>query len=184
MSNSFTDNLYAIRMLTMLCTPFSEMPAYKAGVIDEKGKYIVSPNDRTAEQKSTVGYIDRLIINVKKLINKLPGGESKLKNIVAGMVLIKENVDHQNPMVDFLTESELTKIQNDLDGQYSKDRNRMIELWQEYIKIKEECGVATIGASAGSQLPANNTMGIATYDTPLNSKSTVYRRKPKTVELL
>ena len=75
MSNSFTDNLYAIRMLTMLCTPFSEMPAYKAGVIDEKGKYIVSPNDRTAEQKSTVGYIDRLIINVKKLINKLPGGE-------------------------------------------------------------------------------------------------------------
>lgn len=85
MSNSFTDNLYAIRMLTMLCTPFSEMPAYKAGVIDEKGKYIVSPNDRTAEQKSTVGYIDRLIINVKKLINKLPGGESKLKNIVAGI---------------------------------------------------------------------------------------------------
>lgn len=184
MSNSFTDNLYAIRMLTMLCTPFSEMPAYKAGVIDEKGKYIVSPNDRTAEQKSTVGYIDRLIINVKKLINKLPGGESKLKNIVAGMILIKENLENQSAKIDILSESDLNNVQNRLDNQYSDERNRMIRLWQEYIKMKEESGTCAIGASAGSQLPANNTMGIATYDTPLNSKSTVYRRKPKTVELL
>ena len=107
-SHSFMDNAIALRLLVMLTTPFKEMDAYKAGVIDDKGKYIVKPNDRTAEQKKVLTYLDKLIINVKKMINKLPGGENNLKNIIAAMILIKENMEYENKVV--LTEENLAKV--------------------------------------------------------------------------
>ena len=36
-SHPFIDNAIALRLLVMLTTPFKEMDAYKAGVIDETG---------------------------------------------------------------------------------------------------------------------------------------------------
>lgn len=174
------DNILTIRLLYLLCTPFKEFPAYKAGVINDKGEYIVKPKDRTKEQNQSLSYLDRLIINIKKLINKLPGGESKLKNVIAGMILIKEN--YEIVETDILHEScveyeldsdnsllsELEKIYSELDNVREKQRNEILLLWN----MKECVGV---GAMAGGA-PANNTSGIASYDTPLFG---MVRRKRK-----
>ena len=124
-SHSFMDNAIALRLLVMLTTPFKEMDAYKAGVIDDKGKYIVKPNDRTTEQKKVLTYLDKLIINVKKMINKLPGGENNLKNIIAAMILIKENMEYENKVV--LTEENLAKVYD--DSNYDDDKVRFIKTW-------------------------------------------------------
>ena len=85
------DNLIAYRVLSMLVKPFPETDAYKLGIIDETGKNLIKPGKFTKpEQRTAYTYLHRLVFNLKKLINKLPGGESYLKNIVAAFFLIKE----------------------------------------------------------------------------------------------
>ena len=182
------NNLIALQLLTMLCTPFSEFPAYKTGVIDDKGNYLVRPEYRTLEQRKSIGYLDRLIINVKKLINKLPGGENKIKNIVAGMFLIRESVGRYRVGDSVLLEEDEHLLDpfgedlwalKDTRDRYHASREQTLELWSEYCRIKEEAGVGAIGGSDGGTCggtPTNTTGGIAGYSLPLGS---VVRRKKK-----
>lgn len=168
-SNPFMDNAIALRLLLLLTTPFKEMEAYKEGIIDEKGKYIISPNKRTSEQKRSLTYLDKLIINVKKVINKLPGGENNLKNLVSAMIFIKENYAQENALI--LSEETIAGLYD--NPRYETSRNRFIRTWCDYLKIKEECGVAAM--SGGSNLPANNTTGIAWNDSPM--PFSIFRRR-------
>lgn len=88
---SFLDNIWALKILGMLITPFDETKAYKLGIIDEKGNTLISYKDlNTTEEKKSFDMLDRLVFNIKKIINKLPGGEHKLKNMTAAYFLIKE----------------------------------------------------------------------------------------------
>lgn len=181
-------NAIALQLLTMLCTPFTEFPAYKTGVIDEKGNYLVRPEYRTLEQRKSIGYLDRLIINVKKIINKLPGGESKIKNIVAGMFLIRESVSRYRDGDSTLLEEDAHLLDSfgedlwalkDTQDRYRASREQTLELWSEYCRIKEEAGSGGVGVGAlggcGSS-PTNTTGGVAGYSLPLGS---VVRRKKK-----
>ena len=184
------NNLIALQLLTMLCTPFSEFPAYKTGVIDDKGNYLVRPEYRTLEQRKSIGYLDRLIINVKKLINKLPGGENKIKNVVAGMFLIRESVGRYRVGDSVLLEEDehlLDPFKEDLwalkdtRDRYQASREQTLELWSEYCRIKEEAGAGgSAGAGAGGEpcggTPTNTTGGVAGYSLPLGS---IVRRKKK-----
>lgn len=183
------NNLIALQLLTMLCTPFSEFPAYKTGVIDDKGNYLVRPEYRTLEQRKSIGYLDRLIINVKKLINKLPGGENKIKNVVAGMFLIRESVGRYRVGDSVLLEEDehlLDPFKEDLwalkdtRDRYHASREQTLELWSEYCRIKEEAGVGAISGGSGGEpcggTPTNTTGGVAGYSLPLGS---VVRRKKK-----
>lgn len=183
------NNLIALQLLTMLCTPFSEFPAYKTGVIDDKGNYLVRPEYRTLEQRKSIGYLDRLIINVKKLINKLPGGENKIKNVVAGMFLIRESVGRYRVGDSVLLEEDehlLDPFKEDLwalkdtRDRYHASREQTLELWSEYCRIKEEAGIGAMGGGSGGEpcggTPTNTTGGVAGYSLPLGS---VVRRKKK-----
>ena len=85
------DNIIAYRILSMLVTPFEETPAYKLGIIDKVGKNLKKASSlSTAEEKDAYSYLHRLVFNMKKIINKLPGGESKLKSLIAALFLVKE----------------------------------------------------------------------------------------------
>ena len=89
---AFVDNLIAYRVLSMLVKPFVETDAYKLGIIDEKGKNLIRAREfHTQDQRNAYTYLHRLVFNLKKIINKLPGGESNLKNLVAAFFLIKES---------------------------------------------------------------------------------------------
>lgn len=95
------DNLIAYRVLSMLVKPFAETDAYKLGIIDDKGNNLIKSRDFTKpEQKDAYNYLTRLVFNLKKLLNKLPGGESQLKNIVAGFFLLKEAYSQRLTTVD------------------------------------------------------------------------------------
>lgn len=186
-------NAVALQLLTMLCTPFTEFPAYKTGVIDAKGNYLVRPEYRTLEQRKSIGYLDRLIINVKKIINKLPGGESKIKNIVAGMFLIRESVSRYRDGDSTLLEEDTHLLDSfgedlwalkDTRDRYRASREQTLELWSEYCRIKEEAGGGAggigagggvgVGALGGGSTPTNTTGGVAGYSLPLG---TIQRRK-------
>lgn len=85
------DNLIAYRVLSMLVKPFTETEAYKLGIIDATGKNLIkSSRLETTDQRNAYTYLHRLVFNMKKIINKLPGGENKLKSLVAALFLVKE----------------------------------------------------------------------------------------------
>lgn len=89
--SSIVDNLIAYRILYLLVTPFVETEAYKLGIIDAKGKNLIKSRDfTTTEQKNAYTYLHRLVFNLKKILIRLPGGDARLKNIVAGFFLVKE----------------------------------------------------------------------------------------------
>lgn len=85
------DNLLAYKILSMLVTPFEETQAYKFGIIDIKGNNLKPTSSlNTSKEKEAYSYLHRLVFNMKKIINRLPGGESKLKSLVAALFLVKE----------------------------------------------------------------------------------------------
>ena len=112
------------------------------------------------------------------MINKLPGGENNLKNIIAAMILIKENMEYENKVV--LTEENLAKVYD--DSKYDDDKVRFIKTWCEYLKLKEETGTSAIAPSStpnGGSVPNNTTQGIANYEYPLDGQKRrkhLYRR--------
>ncbi len=88
---SIVDNLIAYRVLSMLVKPFTETEAYKLGIIDANGHNLIKSKDfKTSEQKDAYTYLHRLVFNLKKILAKLPGGDSNLKNLVAAFFLVKE----------------------------------------------------------------------------------------------
>ena len=84
------DLFYAFRFLKLLTTKWTDMKAYEEGVIDENGNVIVKSN-RTPAQKSSFTVFHRLVFNVKRLLEKLPFGKTKLASYAAALFLIKEH---------------------------------------------------------------------------------------------
>ena len=95
------DNLIAFKMLTMLITPFEKTPAFKLGIIDATGHNLIKPSKFTTDdQKEAYSYLIRLIFNIKKLLGKLPGGDSNIKNLIAAYWMVKETYQHKKSLVN------------------------------------------------------------------------------------
>lgn len=93
-------DLYIVyRILRKLTTPFDQWDAYKQGVIDAEGNIIKKPEDRTTlDQKESLTTLDTLILNLKKILGKLPFGKTRLASYGAALFLIKEekNLTEEN----------------------------------------------------------------------------------------
>jgi hypothetical protein len=85
------DYFQVYSFIKRLVTPFNEWEAYKTGVIDENGKVIVPKNRQSQIQKDSFNLFDRLVANIKKIMAKVPGGDSKLASYAAALYLLKEH---------------------------------------------------------------------------------------------
>jgi hypothetical protein len=83
------DTFYALRFLRLLTTPWKKTGAYKAGLVDEDGKVIRSPE--TSNEKSVYTIFHKLVFNIKRLMNKLPFGKKTITSYLASLYLIKEH---------------------------------------------------------------------------------------------
>ena len=90
---STVDLIFIYQFLKRLTTPFNKTDAYKFGIIDERGKKIKDPE--TKEEENSFGYFDRLVFNIKKVIEGIPGGRSKLASYAAALFLIREGIDRE-----------------------------------------------------------------------------------------
>lgn len=85
------DKYMVWQFVRRLATPFEMMPAYKMGLIDKQGRFLVGINDLvTIQQQQALTEYDILIINLKRLLAKLPGGSSNIANLAAGLLLLKQ----------------------------------------------------------------------------------------------
>jgi len=145
------DNLIAYRILWMLVTPFDKTPAYRLGIIDEKGKLLRKMAElRTDEERSAYTYLHRLVFNLKRILIKLPGGDSKLKNIVAAFFLIKECYE-KNDTTALLEEKYMVILQK------LEEKNITLveeELFVEEFMFLNEDGPANVtGAGVSTDIP-------------------------------
>ncbi len=148
------DNLVAYRVLSMMVKPFVETDAYKLGIIDDQGNNLIKSNKfTTVEQKDAYTYLHRLVFNVKKLINKLPGGENLLKNMVAGFYLVRESLENGRS----ITNDSLNEIYRLLDSG--------VVLVEEQIIVEDFL--------LCEEAPANATGAAVSTDQP------VIRKKPR-----
>ena len=83
------DTVIVYQILRKLVTPFIQMPAYHMGIIDEKGDFLKKVSTLTTAEKETVTTLDILVINLKRILGKLPGGASRLASLAAALYLIR-----------------------------------------------------------------------------------------------
>ena len=98
------DLYYSFRFVKMLTTPFEDTDAYKLGIIDENGNRIKTKKVSTGEEKSAFTTFHRLVFNVKKLLEKLPGGQSRLASYAAALFLLKEKYELSDSTIEKIVE--------------------------------------------------------------------------------
>ena len=88
------DMYYTFRFLKLLVTKWEDMDAYKLGIIDEKGKNLIKYKKlEKNEQKDAFTTFHRLVFNIKRLMEMLPFGRSRLASYAAALYLLREETD-------------------------------------------------------------------------------------------
>jgi hypothetical protein len=84
-------DLYLVyRILRLFTTPYTEWDAYATGVIDAEGNVVVPQEKRSIDQDNSFTKFDLLILKLKKVLEKLPFGKTRLANYAAALYLVKE----------------------------------------------------------------------------------------------
>ena len=93
------DLFVTYRFIKLLVTPFEKTEAYRLGIIDKDGKRKteqtvargVRPTDlNTAEKKNAYTVLHKLVFNIKKIFNKVPGLRTRLGTYAAALFLLKD----------------------------------------------------------------------------------------------
>ena len=148
MASPAIDAFITFRFLKLLVTPFNKTEAFKFGIIDERGKVLrkYKTLERIEERKAYT-ILHRLVFNIKKLLEKLPGGKSRLASYAAALFLIKEHVDQYHDSDGKLIEKEFYKYlkDNDLieeeDGEIREEITFADKLLKGTYKLINDVGV-------------------------------------------
>jgi len=91
------DLFVTYRFLKLLTTPFEKTDAFNLGIIDEKGNRIKKPKSTqpavelaTVEQKNSYTILHKLVFNIKKIFQKVPGLRTKVGTYAAALFLLKD----------------------------------------------------------------------------------------------
>ena len=69
MTSPVIDIYLVYEFLKRLVTPFNKTKAFSLGLIDADGKKI--RNAVTSQEKDAMGYFDRLVFNLKRILSKI-----------------------------------------------------------------------------------------------------------------
>ena len=87
------DTVIVFRILKMMTRKWSEMDAYKFGLIDDNGKRIKTKKPKTSEEKNSFTLLHRLVFNLKRVLELLPFGRTRLASYAASLALLKEHFE-------------------------------------------------------------------------------------------
>ena len=110
-------NLYFIyKFLRILTTPWENTDAFKLGIINGKGKILKKKSKlKTIEEKESYTMMHRLVWKLKRLMEKIPFGKSRLASYAAALWLIKEETTF-NGTDEELQESVLSFLETDWEN--------------------------------------------------------------------
>jgi len=135
-------NLYFIyKFLRILTTPWEKTDAFKLGVIGDNGKILKKKRTlKTSEEKESYTIMHRLVWKLKRLMEKVPFGKSRLASYAAALWLIKEeklfygtDEELQESFLTFLEtdwKNDALILKENYEGDMDKQTyNRMKETW-------------------------------------------------------
>lgn len=107
---------YAFRFLKLLVTPWEKLEAFKLGIVDKRGRNIKKAKElETNEEKSAYTIFHRLVFNIKRLLQMVPGGKSKFGSFAAALFLIKEHTGMSEKKIKEMLEKALdSEFENDI----------------------------------------------------------------------
>lgn len=116
------DLFYTYRFIRILTTKWEDMEAYEHGIVDENGNQLKKARDlKTSEEKDSYSFFHRLVFNIKRLLEKLPFGKTKLASYAAALFLIKENTNMSEEQIEDVMRSMFSEL--DFDPKYSIDED-------------------------------------------------------------
>ena len=93
------DIFVAYKFIKILSTPWKKTKAYELGILSDKGKVLKKHKDlETSEEKKAYTVFHRLIWNVKRLLDHLPGGKTKIGSFAAALWMLKEYAETRGVM--------------------------------------------------------------------------------------
>lgn len=85
------DLFLVYQFIRRLATPFTEWEAFKQGVIDAEGNILKKKSERRSRAEiESFRIFDLMILKLKKLLAKIPGGSSRIASYAAALWLIRE----------------------------------------------------------------------------------------------
>ena len=168
------DLLITYRVIKMLVTPFEKTEAYKLGIIDKNGKVLRKNKTLTvAKEKDSYTILHRFVFNLKRLINLIPGGKSKLGTYAAALgLLLKEEkeinaVELEKVLYKHLRENDLIKLDDDLREDVEFDflpKGRFIIIDDlEDLNGEKTANVGDVVYTTENQKPFDNYFGVNLY---------------------
>ena len=122
---SAVDIYVAYKFIKILATPWKRTDAYKLGIIDKDGVLLKKKSElETSEEKKAYTIFHRLIWNIKRLLDKLPGGKTRIGSFAAALWMLKEHAksrgvsDPNHIIVDSFTDY---LIENNIMTKYEVD---------------------------------------------------------------
>ena len=84
------DTVIVFRVLKLLTTSWKDQAAFKEGLIDEKGKR-TKKKPNSSKEKDAYTLLHRLVFNLKRIMEMIPFGKTKIASYAAALFLIKEH---------------------------------------------------------------------------------------------
>ena len=104
--SGIVDTYITYRIITTLTRPWKEQDAYEFGIIDDKGKVLRKAKElKNSKEKNSYSILIRFIFNLKRLMEKIPGGKSKMGSYaIAALVFLKEEEEDDEELKKLLGE--------------------------------------------------------------------------------
>jgi len=121
--NRLVNAFVIYKFLKLLVLPFEKTEAYKLGIIDKDGNYLKKQGDlKTSQEKLASNIFTRLVWNIKKILEKIPFGKTKLASLATALYLIREEAEKigadgeiiQEAFLEHITEEYGIDIKEDL----------------------------------------------------------------------
>ena len=167
------DLLITYRVIKMLVTPFEKQAAYTLGIIDKNGKVLRKAKTlKTAKEKEAYTLLHRFVFNLKRLINIIPGGKSKLGTYAAALgLLLKENkdinmVELEKDLYKHLSENNLIKLDdvNESVGfDFLEEGKYIITDQLEDLNGNVTAEIGDVVYTTENQKPFDNYFGVNLY---------------------
>ena len=99
---------FTYKFLRILTTPWEKMEAYELGIIDENGKILKRTRQlATARERKAYTIFHRLAFNLKKVLEKVPLGRTRIASYAAALFLLREHTE--------MTDDQLQAVFDKLD---------------------------------------------------------------------
>jgi len=175
MATGVVDIFMVYQFLKRLATPFDKWDAFKEGVIDKQGNIILKKNNRNQKQKKSLKIFDVMILRLKRLLGKIPGGKTRIASYAAALWLVKE--DWQNRSEEQLLSEGINDLDVDFLNYMREARNKKFQEFIAQISNEE----APANATGGGNVAGLGVNGPSDVKVSRNVRTTIRKRKKRRV---